>query len=228
MNLQFFQTLPNPPDDPADDVTGMQTNSASAFAWPTVDHFGYKTNLGGYHSVIHQPTGNGTQNMTRSGASASYTNQPATIANTNQVVAGQYTTQSTASTTDTQLFNITGNGIITQLTGSLTGASNGTDGWQWLGGILIQWGNVSFSGPASDNEIGAVTFKDRVTGAIPFPNNLYSVNCTLIAKNSGVTTASNTISISSIGRTNFSWVFNSSSSSGTTTYPGFYWIAIGN
>ncbi len=227
MNLQFFQNLPNPPDDPADDVNGMQTNSASAFSWPTVDHFGYKTNLGGYHNVIHQPTGSGTQNLSRSGASASYTNDPAPIVNTNQVVAGQYKPQTTGGVFDTQLFNITGSGIISQLTGSLLTNTATSDGWAWVGGILIQWGFIAQS--AQDANGITLTFKDRIPGAIPFPNNCFMVLGILSVK-SGTTAAQTrasvfTVDVNGINSSHF--IYNAHFDTPGIA-AGIYWLAIGN
>lgn len=227
MNLTYYPTIPNPPDDPADDVGDMQTNSGSINTWTGIDHFGFNNSNGGYHSTVHQPTGSGTVNMTRSGASASYTNNPLSISGVNQVLTGTYTPNATATSADTQLFTISGSGVISQLTGYLTGLSNGRDGWQWLGGILIQWGFVSF-GSSSGHLNGTVTLKDRVTGAIPFPNYLFSINATLSCSTTSSATNSNTLAIFSISKTSFTWNFNSSSGSGSSTYPGFYWIAIGN
>lgn len=220
MNLQFFQNLPNPPDDPADDVNGMQTNSASAFAWPTVDHFGYKTSLGGYHNVIHQPTGAGTQNLTRSGVGAVYANTPANISGVNQFIAGQYTPDATTTSTDTQLFSLSGANIISQLTGNLSGIPSGgtlTDGYAWIGGILLQWGFISSTGGS-----GTVSFKDRFTGAIPFPNNCFMVNLSL-SKSGAVLIGSLVASGSSVLTTGFNWTLVN-----VGGINGFYWLAIGN
>ena len=95
--------------------------------------------------------------------------QTAKILNVQQIFPLLYTPDSTITSQDTQLFTMTGKGGISQLTGNLSG----TDGWVWSGGILFQWGLIT---AVVTN--GTVTFKDRVAGAIPFPNACYSVTLT--------------------------------------------------
>ena len=53
--MTFFEyntTLPNPPDDPADDVAAMQTNTMSVAGWTEVDHVGFNNTLGGFHNIV--------------------------------------------------------------------------------------------------------------------------------------------------------------------------------
>lgn len=207
-----------------------------------VDHYQFSdsTANNGRHKAIHQyikdPSGN---TLSRSGAGATYTNFPANIANINQIITGNYTPDSTVTTTDSQLFTLSGLGTTFQMTGLLigapaTGSTNLNDGWCWSGGILIQWGYVdtpssgSFSSGAAS---GTVTFKDRIAGAIPFPNNIFTVQAGSFWSNSGGApsgAASVNISRSKAGSrtstTRFDWQFNSNSSK----YEGFTWMAIGN
>src|SRR5262249_27010110 len=147
------------------------TNAASIQGIITVDHenFGIATN--GYHTVIHQRTGAGTQNVTRSGVGAVYANLPASIAGVNQLFAGRYTPDTTGATADTQLFSLTGAGGPSQLTGNF----GSQEGWVWAGGMLFQWGRkIGLSGawPTTDQTL---IFKDRVAGAIPFANNCFVI-----------------------------------------------------
>jgi hypothetical protein len=223
MFLSFNQNVPNGPDDPSDDQPIMLVNSQSTNTWPTIDHFGFNDIQGGYHKIIHQPTN--ASSLTRSGVGAVYTNPVASIANVNQIIAGVYTTDATVSSTDTQLFSLTGNNVLAQLTGFNT--ADLADGWCWVGGVLIQWGTVSFPSDGS-HSTHSVTFKDRVSGAIPFPNNCFNIQATLQIASSGTTTASNTMAIRSKTTTGFVYVYNSSASNGTTLFPGFYWVATGN
>lgn len=87
--------------------------------------------------------------------------------------------------------------------------SSAQNGFSWLpGGILIQWGLVSFPGS------GTTSFNTN-TAAI------YSINTTLIGNSS----AENIVSITSSSPGapgSFSWHFT-----GSTSYTAFYWIAIG-
>lgn len=115
-----------------------------------------------------------------------------------------------------ELFFTRGNsGIEIQMTGP--GAPSATpNGYTFLpGGILLQWGRSSG---------GSLDSNGKITFPIAFPNNLFVVNPTLISK-SGGTTSTNTISyVTGTGSTT-SWQWNYT---GTTSYIGFYWMAIGN
>lgn len=132
------------------------------------------------------------------------------------VFSKDYTPDTAGGVADTQLFGITQNGGVSQLSGN----SSATDGWFWSGGLLIQWGIVTL--PGSSNPNGTVTFKNRVAGAIPFPNNCFNVNVSLQANVK--TSQANTIAVlGTPSTTSFSWFFT-----GSTSYDKFYWVAIGN
>lgn len=219
-SIDYVPDIPNQNNDPSFDAPNMRLNTNAIRDLIAIDHVGFNTNVSqsGYHNVIHQ-----NNNGTRSGVGAVFSGIPAAIANVNQIFAALYTPDTTGGVIDTQLFNRTGLGGVSQLTGNLSQ----NDGWQWVGGILIQWGTVAFGGSQS-HETAVVTFKDRVAGAIPFPNNCFVVIPQLQVASQSETIASNTIAIRSKSNTQFRWVYNSSSSSGSTAYPGFYWIAVGN
>ncbi len=212
-NFVFTRNIPLGSHNPSVDQNPMKNNFNSTDSIIDIDHFGFNDNLGGYHDIIHQPA---------------QVADPAPIGGPpqiNQVYVKSYTPDTTGGVADVQLFNRTSVGQISQLTGYNT--SSTSDGWQWIGGILVQWGVVAFAG-GNSHETGTVTFKDRVAGAIPFPTNTFVVIPGLRVASSGTTTSSNTIAIRSKSLTQFSWVFNSSSSSGSTAFPGFYWYAVGN
>lgn len=53
MTFNYFPTIPNPPNDPADDVALMQTNSASINSIVAVDHVGFNAvGGGGQHKKV--------------------------------------------------------------------------------------------------------------------------------------------------------------------------------
>jgi hypothetical protein len=165
------------------------------------------SNADGHHTVVHQVT---------------QVADPASIANVNQVYSKDYTPDTTGGAPATQLYSQSSNGSVFRL----TGISGSTEGFAWTGGLLIQWGEVTFAG-GNEHLTGTVTFKDRDVGSIPFPTTCLGVQCTLKNLNTADTIASNTIAINIFDELTFTWVYNSSSSTGSTRYPGFYWIAIG-
>ncbi len=211
-SFTYNLNIPATNNNPSVDQPNMLTNNNSINSILGVDHNSFNIANGGYHTVIHEVT---------------QVADPAAIASVNQVYAKNYTPDSTVTATDTQLFARTGLGSVSQLTGRLATGLVGTDGWAWMGGMLIQWGTVSFSG-GNAHETNTVTFQNRVSGAIPFPTQLYEVIATLRVASSSETIASNTIAVRNLSATSFEWVFNSSSATGSTKYPGFRWIAIGN
>lgn len=52
MSFSYDPTLPNPPDDPADDVDQMQVNSQSISDLIEVDHVGFNDASGGEHKEV--------------------------------------------------------------------------------------------------------------------------------------------------------------------------------
>lgn len=218
----YDPNVPAANDPPRNDQPIMQSNAASIQGLITVDHENFGSTTNGYHTIIHQRTGAGTQNMTRSGPGAVYANTPASIPGVNQLIAGLYTPDATGGSADTQLFNLTGFGGISQITGNTASQ----DGWVWAGGILIQWGVVLQAFP-SGSTTGTVIFKDRSAGCIPFANNCFNVLTTpIIASVGGIpnSTASINIRQSALTNAQFNYQFFTNSSD----YKGFFWVAIGN
>lgn len=207
MNLNYNLNIPFQNNPPSVDQPNMLTNTNSIANWVTVDHFGFQDSQGGWHSNIHQPP-QGT---------------PANEAGINQTFVRNYTPNTSGGSPDTQLFTKTGTGIVSQLTGFLTGAALGADGWQYAGGILIQWGQVISPSPN-----GTVTYRNRVAGAIPFPTNTFVVLTSAIT-NGSVPPNPITFYVSNAAgdTTNlqFKWQFAGTSSSSVI---GFNWVAIGN
>jgi len=204
----YNQNIPFATNNPSDDQPEMLVNTNSIFSIIAKDHHGFEDNLGGYHNIIHQ----NPQLI-----------DPAAIPSINQIYVKNYTPDTTGGVADTQLFTRTGNGGISQLTGN----SSQAEGYQWLGGVLIQWGFKTFSG-VGDNA-GTITFKNRVAGAIPFPNNLFNVTAQVFyITTPPVATNSANIFIdkdATFTRLQFKWAVNSTSHGNIR---GFFWQAIGN
>jgi len=227
--FSYENSVPNANNAPKNDQPDMLQNTQSISGLIAVDHIGFNIPNGGYHKIIHQ-MGSGTssqsQNLTRSGVGAVYANKPTNIADINQFLSGQYTPDSTVTATDTQLFSLTGGNVISQLTGSNLTDTATSDGYAWVGGILLQWGFVSST---SQTATSTVTFKDRQPGMIPFPNNCFLVNATLVVKNtatmSNIRTAQLVIYGPSVSKTGFNWAYNYETSG---ISQGFYWFAVGN
>lgn len=213
MSFTYNNLVPATNNDPSSDQPDMLINTQSINSIIAVDHVGFNAANGGYHKVIREIT---------------QVADPAALATFNQVYAKSYTPDTTGGTADTQLFTRTGAGTISQLTGYNT--TSATDGWQWVGGILLQWGKtttVSSGSFASGSASGTVTFKDRVAGAIPFPTNCFIVLTDLFWTTAGgAPSGSGTvnINITTLSNLSFAWQFNSNSSK----YTGFHWFAIGN
>jgi hypothetical protein len=216
VSFTYNNLVPATNNDPSVDQPQMLINTQSINSIIAVDHIGFNAGNGGYHTVIHQKT---------------QVSDPAPIASFNQVYSKNYTPNTTGGIADTQLFAITGIGGISQLTGYST--QNSTDGWQWVGGILIQWGTVTTASSGSFSSglaSGSVTFKDRVSGAIPFPTNCFTVIATPFwqtasgAPSTDISAGGVSINQNTLSTTKFDWQFNSQSG----RFRGFQWFAIGN
>ena len=217
----YNNNVPNPPDDPADDVGDMNQNTKSISGIIATDHIGFGFANGGFHNLIHQPnqTVGGQAVWDPANPTIISAIQATKISGVQQTFPLLYTPNSTVTATDTQLFSMTGGGGISQLTGNLTGS----DGWCWVGGVLLQWGSFVKSAGHWPGVISTITFKDRVTGAIPFPNACFIVLTTFM----GPTSASSAeICIDSKSATNFTWEVAGNTSD--PSYNGFYWVAVGN
>lgn len=115
---------------------------------------------------------------------------------------------------DEALYYQTGGGRVIQITSNFV-PKNSQNGFSMLpGGLIIQWGVVNFP-PFSG--VNTVTF---ATANRNFTTLAYNVQTTMIGNSSGA----NNIGIVSASATNFTWRFTGSSSS---SFTGFYWLAIG-
>ena len=223
--FSYNNNVPNPPNDPGDDVGDMNQNTQSINGIIAQDHVGFNLVDGGYHTVIHQ------KNQTINGQSAWIPNNPGIIAaikatkisGVQQIFPLLYTPDTSVTEQDTQLFSMTGKGGISQLTGNLASS----DGWAWLGGILLQWGTIPVTPGSWPTAIQTQAFKDRVVGCIPFPNSCFLVLTNFNGPATNTNSDKATLTIISKTRLQFQWLFCPSSSS-DATFTGFSWIAIGN
>lgn len=197
--MSYTLNIPGANNNPSQDQPLMRDNTNAIDSLINVDHVKFNQGVStGWHKVIHQTI---------------QAVDPVVVAGINQVYAKNYTPDTTGAVTDTQLFMETGNGVISQMSGTLLG----NDGYVWIGGILFQWGTATF--PVGANTI---TFKDRVAGAIPFPNNCFIVLATLTSV--ALVVGSADIEIVTKAPTNFTFRKTGSNAN----FPGFYWLAIGN
>lgn len=201
-SFTYNPAIPNGPNSPSADQPIMKQNAASINSIIAVDHIGFNTNNGGWHTIIHQPVQGSA---------------PAVTPGITQLYSLNYTPNSTVTSTGTQLFMTNSGGTI-----QMTGTSQQTDGWAWFNGMLYQWGRITGKSGAWPTTDQTLTFKDRVAGAIPFSNNCFAVTTTFIGPSSSST---GDICINSVSATNFHWQFTGSSSA---SFDGFYWMAIGN
>lgn len=227
MNLNYNQNIPGSQNNPSDDQPLMRTNTNSTRTWVTIDHHGFKDNLGGYHTIIHQDNGTPTRTIDR--ITGINTNIPAAISGIHQLFSALVTTPDGS---DTQLISVTGNQAPGQFS-QLTGNHASSEGWGWFSGLLVQWGGVV---TGLNNTTNSVVFATRTAGMIEFPNNLFVVIPNPFYDSSGTSTPTSqrtaTVSIdinaTNTNKTQFTWKAQSSSTSSTNNYSGFYWIAVGN
>lgn len=136
-------TLGYPPDGSSLGQTKstIRNNLDGTFETLAVDHINNNgqpgSNPAGYHTVIHEVTQASVSTVT--GVNQLFAGIPGTLS-VNMTV-----TPAVPNNGDTQLYSLTGTGVLSQLTGSLASA----DGYAWIGGVLIQWGNLSV--PAGGN-----------------------------------------------------------------------------
>jgi hypothetical protein len=184
----------------------IRNNLDGTFQTLAVDHVNNNgqpgSNPAGYHTVIHEVTQ--TSVSTISGVNQIFSGVPGTL------VVNAVTTPAIPSNGDTQLYSLTGTGVLSQLTGS----SSATNGYQWIGGLLLQWGTTS----------GTSSSTLPVSFSPAFPNNCFNVNAIPIrAASSPGSDFATCIVTSSVSKTGFTI-----GNIGSHTVSGYYWFAIGN
>jgi hypothetical protein len=177
--------------------TTIRNNLDGTFLTLAVDHVNNNGQPGskpaGYHTVIHEVPQSSVSTVT--GYNQVFCGVPGTL------IVNGVATPTIPPGGDQQLYSLTGGGILSQLTGGVLS----TNGYCWVGGILIQWGTGNTAVAA-----GAVTFP------ITFPHAVFGVQSTPTSK---ITTPAAIISLNTSG-------FTCQNNAGTLF--SHYWMAIGN
>ncbi len=215
MTISYNNNVPAGPNNPSVDQPQMLLNTQAINAIMAIDHAGFNTagtDPSGYHEIIHQIEQGTWDPITRTGA-------PSATTGFNEVFTLLDTPNAAGAVQDTQLFTVTSNGFISQLTGRL----DANEGYVWSGGLLFQWGAEFLT--TGQHQNGTILFQDAINrpGCPPFPSNCFIVLLTLTGPQAIVTTDTN-IFVKAISNTDFTWKFNSTNA---TQYTGFYWFAIG-
>jgi len=191
----------------------IRNNLDGTFETLAVDHINNNGAPGsqppGYHTIIHEVSQ--TSVSTVSGYNQVFAGVPGTL-----IVNGT-TTPAIPSGGNPQLYSLSGGGALSQLTGH----NAATNGYQWVGGLLFQWGTRSLTG--ASGERATVLF---ATANVNFPNNIFSMQGTLICKTGGTNSSENTLSFVNGSLTKTSFVYQYNGTGGN--YVGFFWLAIGN
>ena len=182
----------------------IRNNLDGTFETLNIDHVNNNGQPGsqpaGYHTVIHEVSQ--TSVSTVNGYNQIFSGVPGTL------VVNGITTPTIPSGGDTQLYSLSGAGVLSQLTGS----SRTQKGYVWVGGLLFQWGVKS-----SPGQSGTVNFN---APNVNFPNNCFNVQLTLQRNGS---TATSSIYLDGVpGTTSFNY------SGDTSGAANLYWFAIGN
>jgi hypothetical protein len=216
--IGYDQNIPNPPNNPSNDVGIMQTNALALFNILKVDHFGFNVNNSGWHQQATFPLRTGTPTTTAGQLALFSTNfvlnQPAQLC---------YVRDNTGT-----LFALTGSidpfltigGANGQQTYGLTALPGPiVAGGAGSAGMFMQFGYVNAS---PDGSFHTLNFS---TNNFNFPNNCFAVFTQPYGTGTPpLSQATVQIRQSTINKTSFQWTFFTSSSQ----YTGFYWMAIGN
>lgn len=211
MSFTYHTGIPDAPNNPSVDQPKMKTNTNSINSLITVDHQGFNAANGGYHKVIHF---------------VKQTSIPPQVSGFGQLYVRDYDAGGLIAA-DQQLYYKSGNTGGPSLGAQLTGNFSAAEGWCWTGGILVQWGHVTYGGSSANHKTGTVTFASRSASMIPFPNNCFVVVPGLEVNNTLNIVTDNMISIRDFSTTQFRYVYNGGGT-GSAAYPGFFWVAIGN
>jgi hypothetical protein len=187
----------------------IRNNLDGTFQTLNVDHINNNGQPGsqpaGYHTVIHEVPQTSVSTVT--GYNQIFSGVPGTLS-----VNGT-PTKAIPNNGDTQLYALTGAGVLAQLTGYSFTTPSGpffqSKGFAWIGGILLQWGSDYSTNTGSGNPI---------TFSTPFPNNVFSITCTVYGS------GSNARQVSEVGFASLTGF----SAFGTNSTNLIYYLAVGN
>lgn len=150
MSFPYDPTLPVPTNDPADDVSGMQTNSGSISSLVAVDHQGFNTATGGTHKQVTYSSNNipslPTANPT------SFTALPTSFGGSPTYAQEFFYSGTQAQSQDQYVLAGTGSVLLS-------------------GGIILKWGQIAAA-------FNGTTYTFSTLGSSAFPNNIFSVQVT--------------------------------------------------
>ncbi len=212
-NYPYNNNVPNPPDDPGDDVGDMNQNTKSIQNLIITDHIDFNTAGSGAHNrsqykVINRAANLPPLNLIGSGYATMYSNTNGSIQ-------------------EELFFTRGGSAVAIQLTtgGSGGPAISGDRGWTFLAGNLVMnFGKADFSA-------GTIT-ATKATGTVSFLNpygtSAYSIVLTPLGPNNAPVSTT-TLGVTSSTTTTFSYVFTYSNAAAplVANFPSFYWQAIG-
>lgn len=162
-------TLGYPPDGSSLGQTKstIRNNLDGTFETLAVDHINNNgqpgSNPAGYHTIIHQVTQSSVSTV--AGVNQIFSGVPGTL------IVNGVTTPNLPATGDTQLYSLTGTGKLAQL----TGYNAASPGYAWVGGILMQFGIVTFTGTTNITypiTLGAAAFSIQITQFNSGSNNI--------------------------------------------------------
>jgi len=133
--FSYDPNLPNPDDDPADDVDQMKVNSTSISSLIDIDHIGFNVAGGGWHDQVTFPSNNVPTLPTTNGILFSNTQSPVPgTFNGNQVY---YYPSGAAAAQSSAQYNSTSTSGSTML----------------FGGIILKWGTGTHVGSSGGDTI---------------------------------------------------------------------------
>lgn len=206
------------------DYLNIQANFQQLDTTYGVDHIAYSTvDNNGYHTSVHLvPVSTTATNPPNNQP----VDPPATTAGIGQVFSAEI---NDGATTDTALYFLSGDGVVTQLTTPSAAPVAGTSGYTFLpGGLILQWGFVvgthGSDGHFNGGDNGNVLF---VTSNIDFPKNCFNIWAQPFYTGSGTPTSHNSgvfVIRDNFTNLTFHWHYSGS----TASYTSFSWWALGN
>lgn len=206
------------------DYQNLQDNFTQLNNVYTIDHLPFTNSTGqmGYHTAIHLvPVSTTTTNTPNNQPINGYTSTPGY----GQLFSAQI---NDGIVTDEALYFLSGGNRLTQLTRNLTPVASSIGYTSIPGGLILQWGFVNGTHPNGSNpnvllggDNGTIVFS---SSNIAFPANCFSVWTQGFLISGPVPNNPMTIVPVINSRLSFSWYVASNSSS----YNGFYWVALGN
>lgn len=188
----------------------IRNNLDGTFLTLAVDHVnnnGPDMQPPGYHTVIHQVPQSSVNTV--SGYSQIFAGEAGVL-----VVNGT-TTAAIPPGNGQQLYSLTADGSLSQMTGAI----HNSYGLVWAAGILFQWGTATLS--ASSSQSGTVMFREG------FPKNCYNVQLTLnsLAGSVNESPANLYVVYQSVSQTGFTYQYNQNAGAFSNQ---FFWFAIGD